>query len=275
MKNVLKAIKQHYKLGLKGVALLAALGIISIYSYKLYYLNKDVPSSIELQEASDNIIQVDGAIMKASSFSLKRAASPLPASILARYKSLHMPAKTSQLLHMIKEGKKQIYIRIDSPGGRLDVGQEFIDAIHVAQNRGVKVTCIVDGLAASMATIILSECDERLATVDSRIMWHSILVGGRMRLNVYSTSKLLKFMIAKNEEVWANTRIHFWPWYFIENFELERLIPAVEVESEGIGYLRVINKLSIIKKPTTKIKVIEKPVIKQIQILLPRETSND
>lgn len=73
--------------------------------------------------------------------------------------------------------KEPINIVINSPGGSVFAGIQMVEAIHIAQNRGVKVRCAVSTMAASMAFIILSECDERYAFSNSLLLFHPASVG--------------------------------------------------------------------------------------------------
>jgi ATP-dependent protease ClpP protease subunit len=67
-------------------------------------------------------------------------------------------------------------IYIDSPGGSVDAGLKLVDVMRTAQRNGTKVTCIVDGWAASMAGYILQACDARYMTKQSAVMFHTVSV---------------------------------------------------------------------------------------------------
>lgn len=71
------------------------------------------------------------------------------------------------------------YLSIDSPGGSVGVGIEFVDAMRSAQDHGTKIVCTVKdrGMAASMATYILAACDERFMGRQSALMFHTVSVG--------------------------------------------------------------------------------------------------
>ena len=155
----------------------------------------------------------------------------------------HMPGLTAELVGLVKHGVTDIHIRIDSPGGRLREGMQFVHAMREAKMLGVRFTCVIDGRAMSMALILFSDCDNRYATFGSKIMWHSISQERTFfRVNEQNVSQLLEFFKAKNEEVWATTRIHFYPWYFTRHFAAESILSATEVERNSIRYLRVIRR---------------------------------
>lgn len=156
-----------------------------------------------------------------------------------------MPLRTQRLLQMIKNGEDHIYIRINSPGGFMKEGMEFVSVMREGQSLGVAFTCVVDGDAMSMALIIFSECDNRYAVIGSRLMWHSMGIMLMQHVNQDSVSGLLNFMTIKNEEIWAPTRIHFMPWYFIEHFSKETIHSATDLEQNGFRYLRVIRNYEV------------------------------
>ena len=71
---------------------------------------------------------------------------------------------------MLKNGEKEVFIMIDSPGGSILDGAVIADTM---QHSGLKTICAVNGLAASMAAILLQYCTERYATSKSLIMFHN------------------------------------------------------------------------------------------------------
>ncbi len=65
-----------------------------------------------------------------------------------------------------------IDVLIDSPGGEVSAGTVLLEQIRVAHRRVVKLRCVVDGRAASMAAIIFEQCDERLMHPGSYLLFH-------------------------------------------------------------------------------------------------------
>lgn len=68
------------------------------------------------------------------------------------------------------QGRNEIYLVINSPGGSVVAGSRLIGVIEASPS---KVNCIVTGLAASMAFHILEHCNQRMGTRDSFIMSHN------------------------------------------------------------------------------------------------------
>lgn len=67
---------------------------------------------------------------------------------------------------------KQVQVYINSPGGIIRYGIKFLGVMRRAQYRGIKIQCVVGHMAASMAFILLSQCDERYALRTSLLLFH-------------------------------------------------------------------------------------------------------
>ncbi len=83
---------------------------------------------------------------------------------------------TVHLMQVISQGEKRVTLRIDSSGGGVAVGNRWVRYVEdLKKKHNLHVACIVDGIAASMAAVILqtSFCDERLATSRSIILFHN------------------------------------------------------------------------------------------------------
>lgn len=80
--------------------------------------------------------------------------------------------EANKLLQLVNKNKKPVDIVIESPGGFVTPGLQFIDAMKMAQNRGVVLRCIVPTYAASMAFIILAHCDERYSLPSAGLLFH-------------------------------------------------------------------------------------------------------
>jgi ATP-dependent Clp endopeptidase proteolytic subunit ClpP len=67
---------------------------------------------------------------------------------------------------------ESVEVEINSPGGSVFEGQRIYNALRGISARGVEVTTTVNGLAASMGSVILMAGDKRQMTHGSRIMIH-------------------------------------------------------------------------------------------------------
>lgn len=78
----------------------------------------------------------------------------------------------SKIELLSRSSDEPINLIINSPGGSVPAGLQLVEAVHIAQSRGVTVRCAVTTLAASMAFILLSQCDERIALANSLLLFH-------------------------------------------------------------------------------------------------------
>jgi ATP-dependent Clp protease protease subunit len=90
--------------------------------------------------------------------------------------------KANQLYTLAEESKEPITIIINSPGGAVFAGLQFINAMELVKKRGVLLNCYVPGMAASMAFQILAHCDNRYALPYSLLLWHPVRIAGLMLL---------------------------------------------------------------------------------------------
>lgn len=93
-----------------------------------------------------------------------------------------------------------IVIRIDSQGGRLDIGFKLYEEL---KEREGKVTMIVDGQALSMAALLLCAADEVRVSLMDDVMFHLPSIEGKKRHEItdeerqvleYYTRKIVKIM---------------------------------------------------------------------------------
>lgn len=112
------------------------------------------------------------------------------------------PAKVSHIKGVINQEAVQTYyeetkatldlpgdrtVYIDSLGGALDSGQTIIDMMEAEKSHGVKIVCIVNTEATSMAFNVLTHCDRRYAKRTTRFLVHKAALGGwdpNLRLTV-------------------------------------------------------------------------------------------
>jgi ATP-dependent Clp protease, protease subunit len=102
--------------------------------------------------------------------------------VTVELRGLITPSLAKPIVDKIKELSKddsvsEIWLRINSPGGQISVGNDIIDAIEAVPS-SIKTVCVVDHDGFSMAAVILESCNERAMTKRSSIMYHEASVGG-------------------------------------------------------------------------------------------------
>ena len=211
-------------------------GLLIVASVAIFDGDKRQDSMVDIHPPSvitlpaDRVINLEGLVAPMSRFSLF-SDKFFSASMFL----LNFPEK-------IKDNK--VFIRINSPGGSGTEMEIISDKIDQLKDNNVKVICLVDGMAASAATVILSHCSERYATTSSNILWHSVAVGGISRINQFVAEELAAVFKEMNLKSWALTRQWFDPNYFDQNFKAETLINALEVEKESKGgFIRTFDRL--------------------------------
>ena len=89
--------------------------------------------------------------------------------------------KADKIMKLGEKSKEPIYLVINSPGGAVLPGIQFISSMNVLQKRGIKFKCFVPMLAASMAFQIFAECDERYTFKNALHLWHPIRISGNFQ----------------------------------------------------------------------------------------------
>ncbi len=102
-----------------------------------------------------------------------------------------MQDKILQMAYMAIESNDPIYIMINSPGGYVSYGEMFMQAMAKMQSRGVVIKCVANE-AASMAMLILNQCDERYVVPGARLLWHPVKAFVREAISSRIAEKLAK-----------------------------------------------------------------------------------
>ena len=100
---------------------------------------------------------------------------------------------------------ESVEVEINSPGGSVMEGQRIYSALREMSARGVAVSTTVNGLAASMGSVILMAGDERRMTKGSRVMIHeaSTIAWGDAR-TLRKNADLLEGISAEIAEIYAD-----------------------------------------------------------------------
>jgi len=88
------------------------------------------------------------------------------------FKAVEMHMKIGEMVCAADDALEQLEVEINSPGGSVFEGMRIYNSLRGISQRGVEVTAIVNGLAASMGSVILMAGDKRYMTKGSRIMIH-------------------------------------------------------------------------------------------------------
>lgn len=106
----------------------------------------------------------------------------------------------------IKAHPGEFSIYIDSPGGEIgSAGAQFLKAMEKDGADGVKIRCVVGGMAASLAMSIFSRCTERVMRPEAKLMWHSarIMLQPNTQLDELKAKQVVKYLSELNDMVWA------------------------------------------------------------------------
>jgi hypothetical protein len=139
-----------------------------------------------------------------------------------------MGQASKDLLELAKD-KNVVTITIDSPGGSVYAGWEFMSAMQQAKAGGTRLDCYVTGMAASMAFQIFNYCDRRYALPYSTLLWHPVRMSLRGGLtpndakDVYLVLRDLEIeLLAQLRETFRVNSKYFWFHYRIETLHLAR-----------------------------------------------------
>lgn len=110
------------------------------------------------------------------------------------------PEELEHATEALLDAPPVVVFHIDSPGGDVFTGLEFVEMMRSAQRRGTHIRCLVDGMAASMAAYILQACDVRLMTRQSTVMFHTVSVSGA-RGNQWELERLVQMMEELNRRL--------------------------------------------------------------------------
>lgn len=141
----------------------------------------------------------------------------------------NLKRQTDKMLALSASSDKPVDIIISSPGGSVIAGMFFIDAMDRAKSRGVKIRCIVDKMAASMAMHIFGNCDERYALANSLLLWHPAYVTISFGMVTEERAKELKeqlHMLTYELELRLKKALNISDKMYEKHWRAEHFIPA-------------------------------------------------
>ena len=163
-----------------------------------------------------------------------------------------MPFLAKQVLRLANMSK-EIAIIIDSPGGDVITGIYFMNAMKLAQGKGVKFKCIVTGEAASIAFHILALCDERYALPYSFLMFHRMSVIIQDRLMGVDLQRILVMMnsLEKTLDRQLRETLGVSKEQYIKHRNSETLFIGQDFEAFAPGFLQVVDQIEGVKDLST------------------------
>lgn len=105
----------------------------------------------------------------------------------------------AEKLKEIPSGVKEIHLRVNSPGGSVFDGMTIFEKIKSERSKGRKVIAYVDGVAASIASVIIQAADEIVVGDGSFIMIHKPLVG--VMGNVFELERMISILDKIEEQM--------------------------------------------------------------------------
>lgn len=148
--------------------------------------------------------------------------------------------------YQVTKGPKVVDLVLNSPGGSVITGFEFLSLMSGLQSKGWKFRCTVYSVAASMAYQILNQCDQRQALSNSFLLWHRarVYLGGMFSqpITAPQASTLAEGLNAKDTMIFSQLQEHMssagaTDGYLSKHFEAETLHIGANLSRELPTYL--------------------------------------
>ena len=152
--------------------------------------------------------------------------------------------EAKQIHKLAQKGKQPIFLLLNSPGGSVAAGTTVLDAINAAKHNGIQVKCVVGSLAASMAFVILTHCDERYTLENSKLLFHPMSLSGR-NMKVEHLATIIPLMYASELAMKKRMRqaLKMDEAKFDAHYRAETLWEAHELAKESPGFLKIIKDI--------------------------------
>jgi ATP-dependent protease ClpP protease subunit len=153
-------------------------------------------------------------------------------------------AEIFQLALKSLESNAPIVLMIDSPGGHVDGGMEFIEAMRSLKERNMKFVCVTK-MAASMGMAIFSECTSRYAFKDSEILWHPVKARTNQGISADDAEQLAKRLRELDDQVWTVTRqqLNVSDEVWKKHYQEETMHTGEGLKKISPGYLQIIDEI--------------------------------
>ncbi len=200
----------------------------------IYQTDKPVKTDLPSVEAAP------GAPVKVDKTRLVEITDVIDAGILT---------KANQLYALASKSRKPIDIIIDSPGGSVNAGLYFIEAMHALQEKNIVIRCHVENLAASMAYVIFTQCNERNALPYALLLFHPPRVQGKFLITPQFATSLSE-SLTLCEQILVGLIIPVMgineenlSW-FTKNYLEERLFTGTELAKESpVIWFKVVSEV--------------------------------
>lgn len=154
----------------------------------------------------------------------------------------------NRVLELSAASTAPIYILINSPGGSVYAGLQFINAMEVAKSRGVVFHCIVPGMAMSMAFQFLLTCNKRYALEHSMLLWHPVRVSGMMTLTPDMSKSLTESLLQAEEDllpliIWKLSEAKMTTTDILKHYREETLWTGRGLERATRGFIQIISDI--------------------------------
>lgn len=153
--------------------------------------------------------------------------------------------KADELRALANKSKEPISIIINSPGGGVFAGLQFINAMVEAQSQGVVLNCYVPGMAASMALQLFVFCNNRYAYKYSLLLWHAPAVMGLMKVTATSAAELQESLTALEEILVPPLQraLQLNPEVFFYHYDQETLWTAESLVAVSPKFLTLVDEM--------------------------------
>lgn len=138
-----------------------------------------------------------------------------------------------------------IWIVINSPGGSVFPGLQLVEAMRIAQARGVTIKCVTTLMAASMAFTVFANCNERYAFTYSMLLFHPMRSYSRGGLTsddmIYEGRNLRK--LEQPQIAWLQQVLQLPAKEFFLHYNREKMWTGEGLKEASPKFLTIINDL--------------------------------
>ena len=145
---------------------------------------------------------------------------------------------------VVKAPAEPVYVMLDTPGGNVDGGMEFIEVMRAYQRNGGKIVCVAKS-AVSMGMAIYSECNERYALKTANILWHPVRTYTRGPITPKQAKEMYDNLSKLDEVLWGPTKkaLQVSDKVWQEHYDAETMHTGESLKKLSPNYLKLIDKV--------------------------------